>query len=36
VPAGSASDRKQPDMWARKHGTADNLGPGALEYEEEE
>jgi hypothetical protein len=29
IAAGSA-DRKIPDEWARDHGTADNLGPGAL------
>jgi hypothetical protein len=31
-----AADRKQPDTWARRYGTANNLGPGALNMQEEE
>lgn len=36
VPVGSASDRKQPDTWARSHATNANLGPGALDVEQDE
>ena len=35
ISTGSA-DRKQPDLWARQHGTANNLGIGALDVEEED
>jgi hypothetical protein len=36
IPAGSASDRKQPDPWARRHGSNANLGAGTLDIERED
>lgn len=36
VAVGSAADRKQPDLWARQHGTNTNLGPGTIQVETEE
>lgn len=36
VPVGSASDRKQPDTWARDRATNNNVGPGALNVASDE
>jgi hypothetical protein len=36
VAVGSAADRKQPDLWARQHGTNTNMGPGTIQVETEE
>ena len=36
MPVGSASDRKQPDPWARRHGSNANLGPGTVDIERED
>jgi hypothetical protein len=36
VAVGSAADRKQPDLWARQHGTNTNMGPGTIQVETED